>query len=134
MAFIPTSCRPVPAGPKRRFVGLAVLWLAAAIGVGAADHPKKRFDVPAEDAGQALKEFSVQSGLDVVFAPQTVSGTTTNAVRGDYLPQEAVRLLLAKTGLVAVQDTTTGAFMINKPDAPDSPGGEHRPPSNSPSP
>ncbi|MCP5531524.1 MAG: hypothetical protein H7A44_13925, partial [Opitutaceae bacterium] len=84
----------------------------------AADSKRKSYDIPAGDAGQALREFSAVSGLEVLFAAEAVRGVRTAAVRGDLTAQEAIELLLADTGLTATQDRATGAFAVRKAMAP----------------
>lgn len=72
------------------------------------------FDLPADEAEKALKRFSVQSGIDVVFATGIVAGVKTRAVKGEMTAREALTAMLARTKLSARQDAATGAFMINR--------------------
>jgi outer membrane receptor protein involved in Fe transport len=85
-------------------VGLALM----AVSVLAAE--VQRFNLPAGDAAQSVKELARQSGLQV-FAPNAdLRGVGTNAVDGDYEPMEALRLMLHGTGLDIAQtdaDTVT---------------------------
>jgi hypothetical protein len=81
-----------------------------------ADEPARtqEFDLPAESAEKALKDFAAQSGLEVLFSPQTTADIQTRAVKGDYTPRDAMNRLLAGTALVAAQDGQTGAFNISR--------------------
>jgi len=81
---------------------------------GAAQSDKRRFDIPADTADRSLKLFSTQSGVDVVFTPETVASAKANAVKGDYTPLEAAQLLVAGTGLVVSQEGGNGAFLVNR--------------------
>jgi iron complex outermembrane receptor protein len=80
----------------------------------AAELPKKSFDVPAGSAEAALKKFSDQSGIDVVFPTEVVSGVRTNAVRGEFAATDALTRMLDGTNLVAVRDAKTGALTVSR--------------------
>ncbi len=75
---------------------------------------KMSFDLPAAPAEQALKKFSAQSGLEVLFVTATAARVTTNAVKGEFTPREAIDRLLAGTALVANEDAKSGAMKISK--------------------
>jgi hypothetical protein len=74
----------------------------------------KIFDLPAEPAERSLKKFSTQSGLEVLFVTETAANITTNTVRGNYTPRQAIELLLAGTPLIAAQDPRSGALRISR--------------------
>lgn len=81
----------------------------------AADEVKRvNFDLPPDVAEVSLKRFSSQAGCEVLFAPQITDGVRTNAVKGTMTRGEALRRLLAQTGLVAVADAKTGAFSVKR--------------------
>jgi len=84
----------------------------------AADDGKKAFDLPSGAAGETLKQFARQAGREIVFAADVVGTVSTNAVKGELTPQEAIEALLADTGLVASQDAKTGAFAVRKGESP----------------
>ena len=60
---------------------------------------QRRFDLPPQALSSALTLFGRQSGLQVAADTETVSGLRTRGVRGTYTPEQALRLLLAGTGL-----------------------------------
>lgn len=98
--------------PRRATRGLlaiaAALFLAA---VAFASEPAtKKFDVPADKAPAALKMFSQQAGVEVLFPTDAVAGVRTNATRGDMTPRAALEKMVAGTGFVVVQDAKTGAL------------------------
>jgi hypothetical protein len=104
-----------------RFIALALLVIpiATAVAQSAPAMPlevasTKNFDLPADSADRSLRLFSSQSGCDVLFATQIAENIRSNAVSGDYLPQDAINLLLAGTGLTASQNKKTGAFTISR--------------------
>ena len=84
----------------------------------AAEPAKKPFDVPAGAAEGALKKFSEQSGVRVVFPTDGVSGIRTNAVQGEFVASDALTRMLDGTNLVAVRDPKTGALAVNRAASP----------------
>ncbi len=99
----------------RALVAALVLGLASI--TPAAEPAKRTFNVPAADAEKALKVFSEQARLEVLFPTALVSGVRTKSVSGDLLPREALTQMLAGTGLVAVQDDKTGALSLRRSNA-----------------
>jgi iron complex outermembrane recepter protein len=83
-------------------------------------HPNRTFNIPAGDAAIALKKFSVQSGLSVMFAPERVEGVTTKEVVGEMSARVALDKLLSGTTLYAVRTKEPGAYAIRRE-------GPHRP-------
>lgn len=79
---------------------------------GAADDAsaRKRFDLPRTDAEKALREFSTQSGVQVLFSTDAATGVRTNEVKGEYTPREALGLLLQGTALTFSE--RNGTWMI----------------------
>jgi outer membrane receptor protein involved in Fe transport len=88
---------------------LLALWAGE---LGAAETAKQNFDLPADAAATTLKLFSAQSGHGVIVESDLVKDVRTTAVRGAYSPVDAVRLMLAGTGLVASQDEKSSAFTV----------------------
>ena len=106
---------PTPqASEKRRATRALVvaLTLGLAALASAADAAKRSFNVPAADAEKALKVFSEQARLEVLFPTALVLGVRTQSVSGDLPPRDALTQMLAGTGLVAVQDEKTGALSL----------------------
>jgi iron complex outermembrane receptor protein len=66
---------------------------------GSEGGPKQSFDIPAGNLETALIGFSRQSGIQLLYASDLVAGHETTGLRGDYVPEDALRLLLDKTGL-----------------------------------
>lgn len=75
------------------------------------------FDLPAAPAPTALKQFVTQSGVQLLYVAKEVSGVTTNSVRGQFTTSEAVKRLLANTGLIAIE-TANGAIAVNRAPVP----------------
>src|SRR3546814_10639360 len=84
--------------------------LLAAVAIGtlvpgasalAQDQRRVEYRIEAGDLGEALKAVSRQSGKEIIFTSEAVLGHTAPALRGPYSADEAVRALLAGSGLVA---------------------------------
>jgi iron complex outermembrane recepter protein len=61
---------------------------------------KKAFDIPAESAEQSVRKFVEQAGLSVLYESGRLTPFHTHALRGDFEPIEALRMLLDGSGLV----------------------------------
>jgi|GEM_PF-564721 len=72
------------------------------------------FDLPASDAEASLNRFSLQSGLEVLFASQVAVGVIARAVRGEYTAMEALSLLLEGSGLEAAINEGDGVLTIKR--------------------
>ncbi|PVM90357.1 TonB-dependent receptor [Caulobacter radicis] len=57
--------------------------------------------IPAQDLGQALRTLSRDTGLSIVFDPGLTRGRTSNAVSGAMTPREALRKMIAGSGIEA---------------------------------
>jgi vitamin B12 transporter len=73
-----------------------------------------KFELPAGDAEQTLRTFSIQSGVQVLLSTDLVSGVQTNAVSGEYEPQDAARRMLEGTSLQLVRDQASGIYSVEK--------------------
>lgn len=99
----------------RLFTRLTFIWCGAVLAsaaLDAAELGKKAYNLPADRAEKSLKQFSSQSGLEVLFPTLTVGRTQTNAVRGELTAREAIDRMLAGTGLVVRENAKTGAFTV----------------------
>ena len=108
MPFVTSRYRALHA-PLVLAFSLAILSLASAAKVPA----KKRFDLPTGPAAMSFKQFVSQSGVQLLYVAEEVTGVTTNSVQGEFTPGDAMRRLLANTILTAVE-TENGAIAINK--------------------
>jgi len=75
---------------------------------------KKAFDIPAGAATQALKQFSAQSGAQVIFPEDAIEGARTKALKGAFTPAEAMDRLLSGTDLKAAHDRESGSFAVSR--------------------
>src|SRR5262245_30251199 len=105
-----------------RFSLVRVVTLIACVAqfpVSAADANKKKFEVPAGDAAVTLKQFSEQSGTEVVYMVDNVRGEKTRPVSGMFVPRDALLTMLDGTALVSSEDSSTGALVIGRKYVPD---------------
>lgn len=110
--------------PGRTFLQLLFAFVLA-LRVSAAESALKYFDLPADAAEKSLRLFSTQSGRQVGFPTDITRGVVSRTVRGEFLPEKALALMLADTGLIAVQDFKTGAFAVRRT-RPGEPKNGHR--------
>lgn len=83
---------------------LAAAALGAALSASPAFAQEKAglaFNVAAQDLAGALKAVAEQAGRQIVFPAGAVDGKRSAPLRGVYTPEDAVRALIAGTGLVA---------------------------------
>lgn len=109
---------------------LLLLVLAAFLPARAqTDTGMRPFNIPAGDAAATLRQFTEQSGEQVVYVVPRVRGVITKAVKGQFTARQAIDHMVANTALLVVQDEKTRALMIHRASEP--PG--QRPRADSPS-
>lgn len=93
---------------------ILLFWLAlfVAVRTALAAEARRSFNIPAEAAEKSLKQFASQSGVEVLFSTQAADGIRTNAIRGEFVPTDAVRKMLAETPLYLVSDDKNGVLRI----------------------
>jgi iron complex outermembrane receptor protein len=117
-----TSRRPLGRFVSSLLQAVAVLFtLALFPGLGAAEPVRNDYAIPAGPADTALKQFSAQSGEQLLFSAGAVAGVTTQAVSGRLTAREALDRLVAGTALAVQQDERTGALAVARRDAPAEP-------------
>ena len=73
--------------------------LAIAQGAAFAQDQKIEFDIDPAPLGDALNEFGLQSGKEILFVEAETDGKTTKGVEGTYEPDTALDLLLNGSGI-----------------------------------
>lgn len=108
--------------PMLVILGLAIAALSLSPAQGA-EEQKKNYNLSAGDAVASLKQFEEQSGAQIIYMVGNLRGKKTNAVSGWLNVRDVLDRMLAGTGLVAMQDKSTGAFVIarQKPNGNQSP-------------
>ncbi len=79
-------------------------------GAGAAEQAIA-FNISAESLGQALTDFSRESGQQMIFSEDVVRGHATKGLKGHYSVADGLRSLLAGSGLAA-ETNSAGVIMI----------------------
>ena len=83
---------------------------------GAEARQLRRYDLPSSDAAISLRLFCEQSGEEIIYPSDSVRGTITREVRGEFTAWKAINRMLAHTDLTAVQASGTGAIaVVHKP-------------------
>ncbi len=106
-------------GTWRRVRLLLPLLLALGLGLPALRAQSTRatprpFDVKAGAAGTAIKEFAKQAAIEVMFPTEQMDGVTTNAVRGEFTPGQALVRMLAGTAFTVIEDSGSGALAVRR--------------------
>ncbi|CAB3844274.1 hypothetical protein LMG26846_01641 [Achromobacter insuavis] len=92
-------------------LGLAVLPPAALAQQRTADTALIPFDIAAQPLDAALAAYTQATGMAVLVTSRLTAGRQGSAVRGRLAPREALRLLLAGTGLQA-RYSSASAFTL----------------------
>jgi outer membrane receptor protein involved in Fe transport len=66
-----------------------------------AEKTRQAISIPAGPLTQALNRLAAQSGLEILFDAKLAQGKTTRGVKGTLTPAQALKALLAGTGLSA---------------------------------
>jgi iron complex outermembrane receptor protein len=106
---------------QRRFaVFIRCLALTMVSAPAYADNAMRHFDIQAQPAASALTEFARQADITLVFSTILVENHQTVSVRGDFTVQDALRKLLAGSGLTFTQvsETSIAINLESKADAP----------------
>lgn len=76
--------------------------------------PKKEFAIAADIATAMLKQFSAQSGEQLLYSVDAVAGEKLNPVAGTMTPREALERMAQGTDLVVMADQKNGALSLVK--------------------
>ena len=101
-------CPAAPAAP------LAATPLSGDSQADAGGTLRRRIEIPAMAALEALRALGGQTGAQILAPSTILQDVRTQAVSGDFTPAEAVRLMLAGTGLQVI-DAAPGVISIRRP-------------------
>ena len=73
------------------------------------------FNIPQQRADLALTQFAEQADLTLIFSLDKVTDTTANKLNGNYSVEQAIKLLLENTALIATV-SSQGLLSINNKD------------------
>jgi len=60
---------------------------------------KLRVDIPSQPLASALEKFGQQTGVQILYAADAMSGKTSAPLTGQYSTEQALKILLGKSGL-----------------------------------
>jgi outer membrane receptor protein involved in Fe transport len=84
-----------------------------AVIAAAADVPVYQFNINPEPLGLALRQLSNTADLQIIFAEDLVRNLSSPALQGSYTADEALKLLLAGSGLIAAR-APSGTIMVRR--------------------
>jgi len=87
-------------------------WLCAILLSACAEKDERSLDIPEGSATLTLKEFARQANVEILFDLQIVYGVETNAVKGNYEPGAALRIMLVDTSLEISFEKESGAYAV----------------------
>ena len=90
----------------------ACITAAAALAAEPVANEVHSWNIPAEDAQAALRDFGVQSGVAISAEQKNLEGKRLNAVTGSLTVDSALRALVAGTGLKYVYDASGRAVTL----------------------
>ncbi len=99
-----------------RFAPVVLILGPSARAAGAVQH---QFDIPAGEAVATLKLAAQQGGVEIMFPADVVKGIQTHEARGAMSIGEALDRMLARTGLIVVQDEKTDVIAVRLKDPPE---------------
>ena len=77
----------------------SLLFLLAVVAVRAGEPETRYFNIRAQPLDAALIEFSEQANVQLMISTELVENRRTMGVRGQYLPEDALVILIMGTGL-----------------------------------
>lgn len=92
---------------------LRVALLVAAIYSGGAFAQAISLDITAQEMAGALNSLATQTGIQILFSSDELKNTRAKALRGNLLPEEALRRLLDGSNLV-FSTTGKGVYVVKR--------------------
>ena len=96
-------------GALRRTALAVALGLSVSAAALAQDAGSAAFDIPQQPLPAALRAFAEQSGMQLLYRPETFKGATSRAISGKIDRRQALQMLLADSGLEAVYSAENAA-------------------------
>jgi hypothetical protein len=85
---------------RTRVIELVLVAALVSRGIGlAVASDTIRFNIPAEEAPAAIRDFASQANVQIIVAGESVNGKRLHAVVGELSTEQALRILLAGSGL-----------------------------------
>lgn len=103
---------PVPRFLRAALAALCCLVSLPFIALAQSTGTKKPFDIVAGDTVPMLKQFSAQSGEQLLYSVDSLNGIRFNAVKGSYTPREALERMVRGTPFTVAVDRQNGALSL----------------------
>ena len=81
------------------------------------------FDIPTQPLAAALDRYGDVTGREVLYSPALTHGRTSRPVKGTFMPEAALQLLLVGTGLAARFLKDNSFVLVPVPEAAESQAG-----------
>lgn len=95
---------------RRRLLGAVALGTMMMGTPAGAEPAARRFDLAAQDLGQALRSVARETGREVMVAADSVKGRRSPELHGDYTADQAIEALLLGSGLIV--ETREGVLYV----------------------
>lgn len=96
-------------------LALALAFLMSGEAFAASNSKRKvKVDLPAGLAAESLRVFAAQSQLQIVFPTNLLKGARSPRIKGRYVIDEALELILENTDLTSIRDEQSGAYFIKE--------------------
>ena len=113
-----TSCIPTFGFTQRVAVLLSFFTFAACLLAADGAPGKHMIDAPADTVESAIKTLSRQTGVGILVAAKDIRSLRSKPVKGEYTALEALKIMLAGTGLVVMQDAESSVLTVRRENAP----------------
>lgn len=104
---------------RAALAALCVSLLAATVGFAA--EAAKDFNIPAAAAATMLKQFTTQSGGQLLYSTEDLAGVKLAPVQGHLTPREALERMVDGTSLRVSADKQNGALTLTRVSDPNAP-------------
>ncbi|WP_293876889.1 TonB-dependent receptor [Sphingomonas sp. UBA978] len=98
--------------PYYRYLTLPIAMAAVSLSAAPAVAQNRSFDIAAQSATRSIPLFARQAGIQLLARGDVVQGKRTRAVRGIHSVDDALRLLLRGTNLIARRQDDDGATYV----------------------
>jgi len=110
--------RFIPRLPHLLPIAFGVLLLATALPAAPA---RKSYDIPADSAWAMLKQFTLQSGEQLLYSADSIAAVNLNPIKGTFTAREALQRMVEATPLTVVADRRNGALTLVRTAPPNAP-------------
>lgn len=103
----------MPTGPLKSFLLAIVAGVITFAQPPALAQETATFNIPSQDLAAALRQFAVVTSTEILYTPDLVANLRSLPLVGEYTAEEALRRLLADTGL-SFEDAAPGVIVLKR--------------------